>query len=106
MTTHPPRLEEVLSSTGRIRVLTLLSQVEELHLTEIAKRTEQSYMATQRHLQALEDAGIVEERRYGRIRIFKINRSNSKARILQNLVLEWNHNLEEVAGSTLNREPS
>lgn len=84
-------LEEVLSSTGRIRILSLLSQVTELHLTEIAKRTDQSYSATERHLRALEEADVVEERDYGRIRIFRLRLESPRVRMLRDLILEWNH---------------
>lgn len=89
-----PPLDRVLSSRGRIRILTLLSQVERLHLTEIAKRTEQSYSATERHLNDLSKAGIVEERDYGRVRVFKLNLTNDRAKLLQELILKWNHNQE------------
>jgi DNA-binding transcriptional ArsR family regulator len=85
-------LDKILSSSGRIRILALLSEVEELHLTEIAKRTEQSYSATQRHLDDLAKAGIVEERDYGRVRVFNLNRTNDHAKLLQELILKWNHN--------------
>ena len=89
-----PPLERVLSSSGRIRILTLLSEIEELHLTEIAKRTEQSYSATERHLDDLSKAGIVEERDYGRVRMFKLNLANDHAKLLQDLILKWNQNEE------------
>jgi len=87
-------LERILSSVGRVRILTLLSEVEQLHLTEIAKRTDQSYSATERHLDDLSKAGIVEERDYGRVRVFKLNLTNDHARLLQELILKWNHNQE------------
>ncbi|HWY27987.1 MAG TPA: winged helix-turn-helix domain-containing protein [Candidatus Sulfotelmatobacter sp.] len=89
-----PPLERVLSSSGRIRILTLLTGIEELHLTEIAKRTEQSYSATERHLDDLSKVGIVEERDYGRVRMFKLNLTNDHAKLLQDLILKWNHNQE------------
>ena len=85
-----PSLERVLSSSGRIRILTLLSEVEELHLTEIARRTDQSYSATERHLADLSDAGIVEERDYGRVRVFRLNHANNWARLVQEMILRWN----------------
>lgn len=87
-------LERVLSSSGRIRILTLLSAIEELHLTEIAKRTEQSYSATGRHLDDLTNAEIVEERDYGRVRVFRLNRSNNRARLVQEMILKWNQSQE------------
>jgi len=86
-----PPLDRILSSSGRIRILTLLSEVEQLHLTEIAKRTNQSYSATGRHLDDLSKAGIVEERDYGRVRVFKLNLT---AKLLQELIVKWNHNQE------------
>jgi len=89
-----PPLDRVLSSSGRIRILTLLSKVEQMHLTEIAKRTEQSYSAAERHLDDLSKAGIVEERDYGRVRVFKLNNTNDRAKLLQELILKWNHNQE------------
>ncbi len=89
-----PPLDRVLSSSGRIRILTLLSEVEQMHLTEIAKRTEQSYSAAERHLDDLSKTGIVEERDYGRVRVFKLNLSNERAKLLQELILKWNHNQE------------
>ena len=99
-----PPLDRVLSSSGRIRILTLLSEVEQMHLTEIAKRTEQSYSAAKRHLDDLSKAGIVEERDYGRVRVFKLNLTNDHAKLLQELILKWNHNqeLHPCPGSSLN----
>ena len=89
-----PPLDRVLSSSGRIRILTLLSKVEQLHLTEIAKRTDQSYSATERHLGDLLQAEIVEERHYGRVRVFRLNLTNDRAKLLQELILKWDHNQE------------
>ncbi len=109
-------LARILSSAGRIKILTVLSNVGELHLTEIAKQTDQSYSSTQRHLEDLSDAAIVEEHDkqtdqsysstqrhledlsdaaiveehdYGRVRMFKLNLENPRARILRQLILEW-----------------
>ncbi len=93
-----PKLEKVLSSSGRIRILSLLSRVEELHLTEIAKRTEQSFSATQRHLKDLAGASLVEERDFGRVRIFKLRLDNPRARMLRDLILKWNHDDADQRG--------
>lgn len=84
-------LARVLSSTGRIKILTVLSHIGELHLTEIAKQTDQSYSSTQRHLEDLSDAAIVEEHDYGRVRMFKLNLENPRAKILRQLILEWDN---------------
>lgn len=84
-----PSLARVLSSSGRIKILTLLSNVGELHLSEIARKTDQSYSATDRHLEDLAEASIVEEHDYGRVRMFRLNLENPRAKILRQLILEW-----------------
>jgi len=86
-----PSLANVLSSSGRIKILTVLSNVGELHLSEIARKTDQSYSATDRHLQELSEASIVEEHDYGRVRMFKLNLENPRAKILRQLILEWDN---------------
>jgi len=84
-------LTNVLSSSGRIKILTVLSNVGELHLSEIARKTDQSYSATDRHLQELSEASIVEEHDYGRVRMFRLNLENPRAKILRQLILEWDN---------------
>jgi len=84
-------LANVLSSSGRIKILTVLSNVGELHLSEIARKTDQSYSATDRHLQELSEASIVEEHDYGRVRMFRLNLENPRAKILRQLILEWDN---------------
>ena len=86
-----PSLANVLSSSGRIKILTILSNVGELHLSEIARKTDQSYSATDRHLQELSQASIVEEHDYGRVRMFRLNLENPRAKILRQLILEWDN---------------
>ncbi len=80
-----------MSSSGRIKILTILSKVGELHLSELARETDQSYSATDRHLQDLAEASIVEEHDYGRVRMFRLNLKNPRAKILRQLILEWDN---------------
>ncbi len=84
-------LDKIFSSSGRVKILTALSQNEGLHLTEIVRRTEQSYSATERHLKDLAEANIVLEHDYGRVRVFKLNLENPKGRLLRQLILEWDN---------------
>jgi DNA-binding transcriptional ArsR family regulator len=87
-----PSLSRVLSSSGRTKILTVLSNVGELHLSEIARKTDQSYSATDRHLEELSEASIVEEHDYGRVRMFRLNLDNPRTKILRQLILEWDNN--------------
>ncbi len=84
-------LARVLSSSGRIKILTVLSNAQELHLSEIARKIDQSYSSTDRHLQDLSEASMVEEHDYGRVRMFRLNLDNPRARILRQLILEWDN---------------
>ncbi len=92
-------LGQILTSSGRIRILTLLSKVGELYLTEIAKRTGQSYSSTERHLEDLARASVVEEHDYGRVRMFKLKVEIPKVKMLRDLVLAWDPgSVEGMAG--------
>jgi len=91
LNSNQARLDKILSSGGRVRILTALSNASELHLTEIARRTDQSYTATERHLKDLAQAEIVEEHDYGRVRIFKLNLQNPKTRKLKDFILDWDN---------------
>ncbi|HZY94794.1 MAG TPA: winged helix-turn-helix domain-containing protein [Candidatus Bathyarchaeia archaeon] len=93
-------LDKILSSSGRVRILTALSNASELHLTEIARRTDQSYTATERHLKDLAQAEIVEEHDYGRVRIFKLNLENPKTRKLKELILDWDNGEHQTKPSS------
>ena len=65
-------MEEILGSKGRIRVLKVLSESRELNISEIGRRTGLNYSSVDRHLEKLEELGLVREKRYGKIRIFEI----------------------------------
>ena len=82
-------IEEVLSSRGRIRILKVLARERELNISEIARRAGLNYTTTRAHLDALENAGIVRHRRFGRIRLYQFNNGNQKAETLRRLLEVW-----------------
>ena len=65
-------VEDILGSKGRIRVLKVLSESRELNISEIGRRTGLNYSSVDRHLEKLEELGLIREKRYGKIRIFEI----------------------------------
>jgi len=83
-------IEDLLSSKGRVKILRILTEVEELNISGITRRAELNYTATRRHLEALKDAGLVGEKRFGKIRIFYFNREEPRARAVKNLIVLWN----------------
>ncbi|MEM1657749.1 MAG: metalloregulator ArsR/SmtB family transcription factor [Candidatus Jordarchaeales archaeon] len=82
-------IEEVLSSRGRVRVLRILAEAEELNISEIARRAGLNHKATSNHLKVLRNAGLVQEKRFGRVRIFRIKSENAKAAAFKQLVDSW-----------------
>ena len=82
-------LDEILSSKGRVRILVLLSKTIELNISEIARRTGLNYATADKHLRDLEDAEIIQQKKFGRIRIYKFNDSNPRATAIRRLVDSW-----------------
>ena len=64
--------EDLLGSKGRIRVLRVLTESRELNISEVGRRAGMNYTSVERHLIALTKMGLLNEKRYGRIRIFEI----------------------------------
>jgi DNA-binding transcriptional ArsR family regulator len=83
-------LDEILSSRGRTRILMLLSDAVELNITEIAKSTGLNHSTTRGHLEHLEKIGLVEQKRFGRIRIYKYQETDPRAQALKTLIKVWN----------------
>jgi DNA-binding transcriptional ArsR family regulator len=85
----PMKVEEVFSSKPRMKILKLLSRLGAVNVSEIARRINLNYSTTNKHLKLLEDEGILQQRHYGRIRIYKFNEISPKARAVQNLIDVW-----------------
>ena len=83
------KVEDVFSSRGRVRILRLLSEIEELNISEIARRAGLNYTTTNEHLRVLEEASIVRHKSFGRIRIYRFNDQDLKARAIKDLMELW-----------------
>jgi len=84
-------IEDVFSSRLRMKILKILVQMGELNVSEIARRLDVNYSLTYKHLKVLEDEGILVQKVFGRIRLYKFNLQSPKARAIQNLVEVWEH---------------
>jgi len=85
-------IEDIFSSKGRVRILRILVEIEELNISEIARRAGLNYTTTNQHLQALENAGLVRHKRFGRIRIFRFNEEDSRGKLIKKLIENWETN--------------
>jgi DNA-binding transcriptional ArsR family regulator len=82
-------IEEVFSSKPRMKILRLIARLGTLNVSDIARRINLNYSTTNKHLKLLESEGILQQRVYGRIRMYKFNNGSPKARAVQNLIETW-----------------
>ena len=83
------QIEDVFSSRGRVRILRILVEIEELNISEIARRAGLNYATASQHLQTLANAGLVRHKRFGRIRIFRFNEQDPRSRLIKKLIENW-----------------
>jgi DNA-binding transcriptional ArsR family regulator len=78
-----------MSSYGRTKVLTLMLETEELNISEITRRVGLSHSATVIHLEFLTKSGILKEKRFNRIRIFRLDHSSPFVEALTKFLADW-----------------
>jgi DNA-binding transcriptional ArsR family regulator len=82
-------LEEVFSSKPRMKALKAIYKLGELNISDVARRIGVNFTTTSKHLQILEDEGILQQRTYGRVRMYRFSQSSAKAKVVQNLLEVW-----------------
>lgn len=76
-------VENLLGSRARIRILRVMLDKEELNITAIAREAGVNYKTALRHLEELKDMGVITEKVFGRIRIFKVNHDDPRVKALK-----------------------
>jgi DNA-binding transcriptional ArsR family regulator len=84
-------IEEVFSSKPRMKILKLIARLGELNVSDIARRIGVNFTTTSRHLRVLEEEGILQQRVYGRIRMYRFNQASPKAKVVLDLIEVWEH---------------
>lgn len=82
-------LENVFSSKPRMKILKLVARLGELNVSDVARRIGVNFTTTSRHLKLLEEEGILTQRTYGRIRMYRFNQASAKAKVVQDLIEVW-----------------
>ncbi len=72
-----------------MKILKLIARLGELNVSDIARRIGVNFTTTSRHLKVLEDEGILQQKVYGRIRLYRFNQASPKAKAVQNLLETW-----------------
>lgn len=81
--------EEMFSSKGRTKIIKLLALRNELNISKIVKLTRLNHMSVKKHLIFLKNTGFIQEKQFGRIKIYRYKKENMKAKALRNLILYW-----------------
>jgi len=88
-------VEDVFSSRLRMKILRILVQVGELNVSDIARRLGANYLTTSKHLDTLENEGVLVHKVFGRIRLYRLNEGSPKAKAVQTLVETWEHAVKQ-----------
>ena len=86
------KLEELFSSKLRMKILKLIYNLSSLNVSDVARRLNANFASTAENLEVLEAEGILQERVYGRIRMYRFNEGSAKAKAVQNLIEAWEQN--------------
>jgi DNA-binding transcriptional ArsR family regulator len=82
-------IEQVFSSKPRMKILKLIAKLGELNVSDVARRIGVNFTTTSKHLRVLEGEGILQQKTYGRIRMYRFNQASPKAKAVQDLIETW-----------------
>jgi predicted transcriptional regulator len=82
-------IEEVFSSKSRMKILKLIYQLGQLNVSDVARRLKLNFASTSEHLKVLESEGILQERTYGRVRMYRFDEGSAKAKAVMALIEAW-----------------
>jgi len=83
------KIEELLGSKARIKILKMLAIHSELSITSIINKTRLNHSNVLKHLNYLKRVNLIQEKKFGRIRIYRYKTENIKARSLKNFIEIW-----------------
>jgi len=72
-----------------VKILKLIYTLGSLNVSDVARRVKLNYASTSGHLRILESEGILQERTYGRIRMYRFNEGSEKAKAVSVLIEAW-----------------
>ncbi|MFX1394624.1 MAG: winged helix-turn-helix domain-containing protein [Promethearchaeota archaeon] len=82
-------IEDLLGSKARIKILKALALNDELNISLIISKTKLNHSNVIRHLNFLKSFNLIQEKKFGRIKIYRYKAENIKARSLKNFIKIW-----------------
>ncbi|MBY8982129.1 MAG: helix-turn-helix transcriptional regulator [Candidatus Lokiarchaeota archaeon] len=82
-------IEDLLGSRAKTKIIKLLAKNNELNISSIIKKTHLNHKNVLKHLNYLKLVNLVQEKNFGRIKIFRYKIENIKARYLKKFIIIW-----------------
>ena len=82
-------IERFLSSKTRIKILKVLYEIGELNIRRICQKVGSAHPIVKKNLELMEEMGLVQCKRYGKIRLYSLNEDNPKVKALTRLFEVW-----------------
>ncbi len=89
MKKEPYLLEDLLGSRARVKILKVLAIKKELNISSIIKEANLNHRNAIKHLQYLKEVDLVQQKNFGRIKIFRFKKENLRARSFKNFLEIW-----------------
>lgn len=81
--------EDVFCSKGRVKILRILAIMNEMNISEIIKQTHLNHNDVKKHLSFFCKINFIQEKKFGRIHIYRFKEENYKAKAIKNLIEFW-----------------
>ena len=81
--------DQILSSKGRIKILRLLLEHYELSISQIATITKLNHKSVKIHLKQLVKVGVLEEKIFGRIKVYRLRLEDFRIGGIRTLFALW-----------------
>ncbi|HEY0087395.1 MAG TPA: winged helix-turn-helix domain-containing protein [Candidatus Lokiarchaeia archaeon] len=82
-------VEDILGSKARIKILKILAKNKELNISLIISKTHLNHANVIKHLNFLKSCNLIQEKIFGRIKIYRYKIENIKARSLKKFIEIW-----------------
>jgi predicted transcriptional regulator len=88
--------EEVLSSKSRCKIIKQLAQENEMNISRIVFNTGLNHVTVRKDLAFFSHIGFIQEKQFGRIKIYRFRDENAKANALKHLIQFWESEFDEL----------
>ncbi len=86
---NKPLIEDLLGSRARVKILKILANSNELNISSIIKKAHLNHKNVIKHLKYLKQVNLVQQKNFGRIKIFRYKKENLKAKSFKHFIKIW-----------------